>query len=659
MSAPVITDFSNAVRFLAADAVEAARSGHPGMPMGCAEIAAVLFAQAAKLLANQPLWPDRDRVVLSAGHGSMLLYSVAYLLGYDEMSLAQVKNFRQWGSITPGHPEHHPEIGVETTTGPLGQGFANAVGMAIAERRLNAEFGDDLVDHRTWVLAGDGCLMEGISYEAAALAGHLKLGKLTVLWDDNGISIDGRVSLSTSENQIERFAAAGWRTRVVDGHDMAALAEALTWAQQSFDKPSLIACRTIIGFGAPKKAGTAGIHGSPLGSEELAAAKTALHWPYPAFEIPVSLIAAWREAGRRHEKTFAAWKQRFEAAPADIQTSFTRRLVGELPEGALQALAAIKTQFLNNKPNIASRQASGEVLDAVVPHLPEVLGGSADLSGSNNTKAKAANIFNASDYRGNYLHYGVREHAMAAIMNGVAVHGGLIPFGGTFLVFADYLKPALRLSALMHQRVIYVLTHDSIGVGEDGPTHQPIEHLAMLRSVPGLRVFRPADAVETAECWALALSDTRHPSVLALTRQALPTLRNDSDVQNRSALGGYVLREAANAKVNLVATGSEVALAVAAQDVLAKDGIAASVVSMPSRELFLEQPAAYRAAVLPATRPTVVIEAASTFGWGDLIRGSMATVTMQSFGASAPGDELFRQFGFTPAAVVAKSKDLL
>ncbi|MFN7901576.1 MAG: transketolase [Holosporales bacterium] len=659
MSAPVITDFSNAVRFLAADAVEAARSGHPGMPMGCAEIAAVLFAQAAKLLANQPLWPDRDRVVLSAGHGSMLLYSVAYLLGYDEMSLAQVKNFRQWGSITPGHPEHHPEIGVETTTGPLGQGFANAVGMAIAERRLNAEFGDDLVDHRTWVLAGDGCLMEGISYEAAALAGHLKLGKLTVLWDDNGISIDGRVSLSTSENQIERFAAAGWRTRVVDGHDMAALAEALTWAQQSFDKPSLIACRTIIGFGAPKKAGTAGIHGSPLGSEELAAAKTALHWPYPAFEIPVSLIAAWREAGRRHEKTFAAWKQRFEAAPADIQMAFTRRLAGELPEGALQALSNIKTQFLNNQPNIASRQASGEVLDAVVPHLPEVLGGSADLSGSNNTKAKATNIFNASDYRGNYLHYGVREHAMAAIMNGVAVHGGLIPFGGTFLVFADYLKPALRLSALMRQRVIYVLTHDSIGVGEDGPTHQPIEHLPMLRSVPGLRVFRPADAVETAECWALALSDTRHPSVLALTRQALPTLRNDSDVQNRSALGAYVLREAVNAKVTLAATGSEVALAIAAQDMLAQDDISASVVSMPSRELFLEQPAAYRAAVLPATRPTVVIEAASTFGWGDLIRGSMATVTMQSFGASAPGDELFRQFGFTSAAVAAKAKDLL
>lgn len=659
MSAPVITDFSNAVRFLAADAVEAARSGHPGMPMGCAEIAAVLFAQAAKLLANQPLWPDRDRVVLSAGHGSMLLYSVAYLLGYDEMSLAQVKNFRQWGSITPGHPEHHPEIGVETTTGPLGQGFANAVGMAIAERRLNAEFGDDLVDHRTWVLAGDGCLMEGISYEAAALAGHLKLGKLTVLWDDNGISIDGRVSLSTSENQVERFAAAGWRTRVVDGHDMAALAEALTWAQQSFDKPSLIACRTIIGFGAPKKAGTAGIHGSPLGADELAAAKEALHWPHSAFEVPKATLAAWREAGRRHEKTFAAWKQRFEAAPADIQMAFTRRLAGELPEGALQALAAIKTQFLNNKPNIASRQASGEVLDAVVPHLPEVLGGSADLSGSNNTKAKAANIFNASDYRGNYLHYGVREHAMAAIMNGVAVHGGLIPFGGTFLVFADYLKPALRLSALMRQRVIYVLTHDSIGVGEDGPTHQPIEHLAMLRSVPDLRVFRPADAVETAECWALALSDTRHPSVLALTRQALPTLRNDSDVQNRSALGAYVLREAVNAKVTLAATGSEVALAIAAQGMLAQDDISASVVSMPSRELFLEQSAAYRAAVLPATRPTVVIEAASAFGWGDLIRGPMATVTMQGFGASAPGDELFRQFGFTPAAVAAKAKDLL
>ncbi|MFO0445948.1 MAG: transketolase-like TK C-terminal-containing protein, partial [Holosporales bacterium] len=422
---------------------------------------------------------------------------------------------------------------------------------------------------------------------------------------------------------------------------------------------SLIACRTIIGFGAPKKAGTAGIHGSPLGSEELAAAKTALHWPYPAFEIPVSLIAAWREAGRRHEKTFAAWKQRFEAAPADIQMAFTRRLAGELPEGALQALSNIKTQFLNNQPNIASRQASGEVLDAVVPHLPEVLGGSADLSGSNNTKAKATNIFNASDYRGNYLHYGVREHAMAAIMNGVAVHGGLIPFGGTFLVFADYLKPALRLSALMRQRVIYVLTHDSIGVGEDGPTHQPIEHLPMLRSVPGLRVFRPADAVETAECWALALSDTRHPSVLALTRQALPTLRNDSDVQNRSALGAYVLREAVNAKVTLAATGSEVALAIAAQDMLAQDDISASVVSMPSRELFLEQPAAYRAAVLPATRPTVVIEAASTFGWGDLIRGSMATVTMQSFGASAPGDELFRQFGFTSAAVAAKAKDLL
>ncbi|MFN7755017.1 MAG: transketolase [Holosporales bacterium] len=656
---PVPTDFSNAIRFLAAEGVEAARSGHPGMPMGCAEIAAVLFAQTAKICASQPLWPDRDRVVLSAGHGSMLLYSVAYLLGYKEMPLAQLKNFRQWGSITPGHPERHLEIGVETTTGPLGQGFANAVGMAIAERRLNAEFGDSLVDHRTYVLAGDGCLMEGISYEAAALAGHLKLGRLTVLWDDNGISIDGKVSLATSENQIERFAAAGWRTCTVNGHDMAALMEALAWAQQSSEQPSFIACRTVIGFGAPKKAGTAGIHGSPLGAEELAAAKAALHWPYPAFEVPAATLAAWREAGHRHETTFAAWQQRFEATPADTQAAFTRRLAGELPEAALQALANIKAQFLINKPNIASRQASGDVLEAVVSHLPEILGGSADLSGSNNTKAKAASIFSASNYGGKYLHYGIREHAMAAIMNGIAVHGGLIPFGGTFLVFADYLKPALRLSALMHQRVIYVLTHDSIGVGEDGPTHQPIEHLAMLRSVPGLRVFRPADAVETAECWALALSDIRHPSVLALTRQALPTLRGDTDVQNRSALGGYLLREATNAKVTLMATGSEVALAVDAQKLLAQDGIAANVISMPSRELFLEQPAAYRANMLPATRPVVIIEAASTFGWGDLMRGPMATVTMQGFGGSAPGDVLFREFGFTPAAVVAKVRELL
>ncbi|MFN8693787.1 MAG: transketolase [Holosporales bacterium] len=651
---------AHCIRFLAADAVEAAKSGHPGMPMGCAEMAAVLFTEILNIDPAHPEWPDRDRFILSAGHGSMLLYALAYLLGYPEMTLEQLKNFRQWGSLTAGHPELHRSVGIETTTGPLGQGFANAVGMAIAERNLAATFTDTVVDHYTYVLAGDGCLMEGISYEAAALAGHLKLNKLIVLWDDNSISIDGSTNLATSEDQLKRFAAAGWRTKAVDGHDPIALKSALKWAKRSPDKPTLLACKTIIGRGAPKKQGTASTHGSPLGADELAATRAALGWPHPAFHVPDELLTAWRTAGKRGGKAYKAWTKRFAALPDAQQTEFLRRQEGSLPAAGLEALHAILWKFQTDQPKIATRQASQQVIEAIVPAIPELLGGSADLSGSNLTKASTAKALSALNPGGNYIHYGVREHAMAAIMNGLAVHGGLIPFGGTFLVFADYLKPSLRLSALMHQRVIYVLTHDSIGVGEDGPTHQPIEHLVMLRSIPNVLVFRPADAIETAECWMLALAQADAPSVLALTRQALPCLReNSAPIANQSAYGGYLLRNHAAPRLTLLATGSEVSAAVSAHELLLAQGIGSTVVSMPSRELFLRQSADYQAALIPDDRPTLVVEAASSYGWGDIVRGRMATVSMTGFGASAPGDVLFEKFGFSPQAITVAARALL
>ncbi len=649
---PLLRRMADALRVLAMDAVEQAKSGHPGMPMGMADVATVLFRDFLKFDPAQPDWPDRDRFVLSAGHGSMLLYALLHLTGYPGMTMAELRRFRQFGSRTAGHPEYGHTPGVETTTGPLGQGLGNAVGMALAERLLATQFGADLVDHYTYVIAGDGCLMEGISQEAITLAGHLRLGKLIVLWDDNAISIDGSTALATSENQLDRFAAAGWDVAAVDGHDTAAVAAALARARESA-LPSLIACRTTIAFGAPSKAGTAAAHGSALGAEEIAGTRARLGWSLAPFELPADVAAEWRKAGARGAAAAAAWRGRLAGAPASIRADFERRIKGELPAAAQAALAAIKARFASEAPKIATRQASGLVLDAVAPALPELIGGSADLTGSNNTKAKGQRVVTAKDFSGSYLHYGVREHGMAAAMNGMAVHGGIIPYGGTFLVFADYCRPAIRLSALMGVGVIYVLTHDSIGLGEDGPTHQPVEHLASLRAIPGLQVFRPADAVETAECWALALQARRTPSVLALSRQALPSLRREDGGENRSARGAYVVAEAAGARqVTFLATGSEVALALEAQALLAQRRVAAAVVSMPCWRLFDAQDEAYRRQVL-GDAPRIAVEAASPFGWERYTGAEGTVIGMTGFGASAPAEELFRHFGFTAEALAA------
>jgi transketolase len=646
-------DLANAIRFLAADAVEKAASGHPGMPMGMADVATVLFTRFLRFDAADPRWPDRDRFVLSAGHGSMLLYSLMYLTGYPDMPIEQLRNFRQLGSNTAGHPEFGHVSGAETTTGPLGQGLANAVGMAMAERLLASRFGRELVDHRTYVIAGDGCLMEGISHEALSLAGHLRLNKLIVLFDDNRISIDGPTDLAVSDDQRCRFEASGWNTWAVDGHDPEAIAAAITAAQAS-DKPAMIACRTIIGYGAPRLAGTAKTHGSPLGADEIAGARAKLGWAHAPFAVPDPVLAAWRAAGRRGADARGAWDRRLAAAPA--RAEFSRAMAGDLPVGWQAAITVVKKKAAAEKPKVATRQSSQTVLDALVPAIPELLGGSADLTGSNNTKAAGMAPVTAADFSGRYVYYGVREHGMAAAMNGLALHGGIIPYGGTFLVFTDYCRPSIRLSALMKQRVIYVMTHDSIGLGEDGPTHQPVEHLAALRAIPGLLVMRPCDTVETAECWAVAVSERHRPSVLALSRQGLPTLRETHIDENLAARGAYVLREASGArKATLIASGSEVSLAVEARAALEAAGVPTAVVSMPSWELFDAQPADYRAAVLGAG-VRVAVEAASTFGWERYVGAAGAVVGMTSFGASAPAPALYKHFGITADAVVAAVK---
>ncbi|TDQ77645.1 transketolase [Dongia mobilis] len=642
-------DLANAIRALAMDAVEAAKSGHPGMPMGMADVATVLFQRHLKFDAAQPDWPDRDRFVLSAGHGSMLIYALLHLTGYPEMTLEELKNFRQWGSKTAGHPEFGHAPGIETTTGPLGQGLANAVGMALAERILNARFGDDLVDHHTYVIAGDGCLMEGISHEAISLAGHLKLNKLIVLFDDNGISIDGAVSLSCSDDQLARFAASGWATARVDGHDPEAVSAAIEAAKKS-DRPSLIACRTVIGYGAPNKAGSSSSHGSPLGKDEIAGAREKLGWSHAPFDIPAPIRAAWAEIGRRGTSAAAAWAKRLESNAQKAE--FTRVMAGELPANFAEVVGDLKSAIAKDAPKIATRQSSQLALDSLVPAMPELIGGSADLTGSNNTKAKTAKPVQAGAYGGSYIYYGIREHGMAAAMNGMALHGGIIPFGGTFLVFTDYCRPAIRLSALMKQRVVYVMTHDSIGLGEDGPTHQPVEHLAALRAIPNLLVFRPCDTMETAECWALALSNKERPSVLALTRQALPLLRADAASANHCARGAYVIRPTQKErKVTLLATGSEVEIAVEAQKQLEEKGIGTAVVSMPSWELFEEQSAAYMQEVL-GSGLRVAVEAAASFGWERYIGSDGIFIGMKGFGASAPIADLYKNFGITPAAIV-------
>ncbi len=651
-------EMANAIRFLAIDAIEAAKSGHPGMPMGMADVATVLFTRFLKYDAGLPDWPDRDRFVLSAGHGSMLLYALLYLTGYPDIDLDQIKNFRQLASRTAGHPEQGHVAGIETTTGPLGQGFANAVGMAIAERILADRFGADLVDHHTYVIAGDGCLMEGVSHEAASLAGHLRLGKLIVLYDDNQISIDGPTTLTLSDDAPARFEAYGWDASSVDGHDGQAVAAAIEAAKSS-ERPSLIACRTTIGYGAPSKAGTSATHGAPLGAEEVAGTRDGLGWPHGPFEVPEEILAAWRQVGGQGSGQAAAWHDRLAARDTADRAEFERVMTGEPPTALAAAINDFKREMATSAPSLATRQASGKVLERINAVLPEAIGGSADLSGSNNTRTPVHRDIAHDDFGGRYLNYGVREHAMAAAMNGIALHGGLIPYAGTFLVFSDYCRPAIRLSALMGQRVVYVMTHDSIGLGEDGPTHQPVEHLASLRAIPGLDVFRPADAVEVAECWALALENRGRPSVIALTRQAVPALRLKDTGENLSARGAYEIATAeGEARVTLLATGSEVGLAAEARRLLQADGIATRVVSMPCWELFEAQDAAYREAVLGPGTVRIGIEAAIGQGWERYVGDNGGFVGMAGFGASAPAKDLFEHFRITPAAVVelAKSK---
>jgi transketolase len=643
---------ANAIRALAMDAVETAKSGHPGLPMGAADVATVLFTQFLRFDPADPAWPDRDRFVLSAGHGSMLIYALLYLTGYSSVTLDELKRFRQLGSKTPGHPENFITPGVETTTGPLGQGLATAVGMAIAERHMAAVFGKEIVDHKTYVLASDGDLMEGISQEAIALAGHLKLNKLIVLFDDNGISIDGPLSLSDSVDQVKRFEAAGWAARRVDGHDPEEIAEALRWAQSS-DRPVLIACKTIIGYGAPLKAGKASSHGSPLGADEIKGARVKLLWDHAAFEIPAAVLATWRDAGARGKPAHAAWQTRLARIDADKRNEFMRRTRGEIPAERLgAAVRQIKQKLADTPKDIATRTACEFALESLIPALPEMIGGSADLTGSNNTRIKSMQAITPSDFSGRFIHYGIREHGMAAAMNGMALHGGIVPYSGTFLVFSDYMRPAIRLAALMGARVIHVLTHDSIGLGEDGPTHQPVEHLAALRAIPNLLVFRPCDAVETAECWQLALQAKDRPSAMALTRQNLPQLRNRLDEENICAQGAYELAAPeGRADVSIFATGSEVSIAVDAARLLAEKGVPARVVSVPCFELFFEQPEALRRLVIGNARVNVGVEAAIRMGWDAIIGSDGIFVGMESFGASAPYKELYKHFGITAEAI--------
>ncbi len=651
---------ANAIRALAMDAVEKAKSGHPGLPMGAADVATVLFTQFLKFDASDPAWPDRDRFVLSAGHGSMLLYALLYLTGNSSMTIEQIKNFRQLGSLTPGHPENFVTPGIETTTGPLGQGIATAVGMALAERRMAAEFGGDIVDHYTYVLASDGDLMEGISQEAIAFAGHLRLSKLIVLFDDNGISIDGAISLSDSVDQVKRFESAGWAAERIDGHDPKAIADALSRAQKS-DRPTLIACKTTIGFGAPNKAGSEKSHGSPLGADEIAGARKNLKWDAAPFEVPQDILDAWRAAGSRGAAAHAAWTKTIGTKDAGVRSEFERRMKGELPARALaDAVAAMKASLAASPKDIATRTASEHALEVLCAAVPEMIGGSADLTGSNNTRVKGMVAISANNYGGRYVNYGIREHGMAAAMNGMTLHGGLIPYSGTFLVFSDYLRPALRLAALMGERAIHVLTHDSIGLGEDGPTHQPVEHLAALRAIPNCNVFRPCDTVETLECWQLALEAKDRPSVLALTRQNLPQLRLANDAENKCAAGAYEIAKAdGEAKVSIFASGSEVSLAVDAQKLLAARGIPTRVVSVPCMDLLLELPKAQKAAIIGNAPVKIAVEAAIRQGWDAVIGSDGIFVGMDGFGASAPYKDLYRHFGITPEAVAEAAQAAL
>jgi len=661
MNAPVLSriegrpdvshaEMANAIRFLAIDAVEKAKSGHPGMPMGMADVATVLFSRFLKFDPTEPAWPDRDRFVLSAGHGSMLLYALLHLTGYEGVTSDELRAFRQWGSKTPGHPEYGHTPGVETTTGPLGQGIATAVGMALAERLMNARFGDDCVDHYTYVIAGDGCLMEGLSHEAISLAGHLALNRLIVLFDDNSISIDGATSLSCSDDQVARFRASGWSACRIDGHDPEAIAAAIERAREN-DRPSLIACRTLIGFGAPNRQGSEKAHGAPLGADEVAKTRDALNWPHPPFQIPESILDQWRKAGARGHAARRSWIERTRRLNAATRSPFHDALNRNLPCGYVDAMARLCDRFTAERPNIATRQASQLVIDGIAEALPNLLGGSADLTHSNLTRARTQQPVQSDCLAGSYIHYGVREHAMAAAMNGIALHGGFIPYGGTFLCFADYSRPAIRLAALMGIRVIHVMTHDSIGLGEDGPTHQPVEHLASLRAIPNLLVFRPGDAIETAEAWDCALRAQNSPSVLCLSRQAMPTFREASGEQNLVAFGAYVVVDPEDGRdVTLIATGSEVLIAMHAAELLASVSVHAAVVSAPCFELFRQQSREYRTAVLGRV-PRIGVEAAVEGDWARWLGDDGEFVGMTGFGASAPAETLYREFGITADGV--------
>ena len=650
---PARQDMANAIRALSMDAVEAAKSGHPGMPMGMADAATALFADHLKFDAARPDWPDRDRFVLSAGHGSMLIYALLHLNGYEDMTLDQIRNFRQLGAITAGHPEAGHAGGIETTTGPLGQGIANAVGMAMAEAHLAAKFGRDLVDHFTYVIAGDGCLMEGVSHEAASMAGHMGLSRLIVLFDDNGISIDGSTDLAVSEDTTARFEAYGWQVLAVDGHDMDAVSAAIAEARADTARPSLIRCRTVIGYGAPNKAGTAGAHGAPLGAEEIEGTRAALGWSHAPFEIPAEIVAAWREVGSRGSAERAAWQTRHAAADS---AAFDAAMKGDFDAAIAEAVAGWKQSLAAEPQKIATRVASQKAIEAILPACPSLLGGSADLTGSNNTRVGGQGSYGRDNAAGTYVHYGVREHGMAAAMNGVALHGGAIPYGGTFLVFTDYCRPSIRLSALMRQRVIYVMTHDSIGLGEDGPTHQPVEHLAVMRAIPNLLVFRPGDAVETAEAWQCALAAKESPSILALSRQGLAQFRLGDLSRNMTARGAYIVAGEGEARqVTLLASGSEVGIAIAAREQLASDGIAATVVSVPCLELFWQQDEAWRNSVL-GSGPRIAIEAAIRQPWDRLLGDGDGFIGMDDFGASAPAGDLFPHFGITAQAIIDAAK---
>jgi transketolase len=643
---------ANAIRFLSMDAVEKANSGHPGLPMGCADIATVLFTRFLKYDPKNPHWPDRDRFVLSAGHGSMLLYSVLHLTGYADMTIDEIEHFRQLGSRTAGHPEYGHAAGIETTTGPLGQGLGNSVGMALAERILNTQFGDALVDHYTYVLAGDGCLMEGISQEAISLAGHLKLSKLIVFWDNNHISIDGPVSLASSTDQLARFAASGWNTVAIDGHDPEAIAAAIEMARNS-DRPTLIACRTTIGFGAPTRAGTNKAHGSPLGADEIAGARKTLGWDYPPFDVPADILDAWRQAGENSAVKRGEWEKRLAASEGSIRAEFERRMRGDLPGGFDEAIVEYKRKLAEDKPKVATRKSSEMALEVINGVVPETIGGSADLTGSNNTKTSQTKPISPGSYDGRYVHYGIREHGMAAAMNGMSLHGGLIPYSGTFLVFSDYARPAMRLASLSGIRVVFVMTHDSIGLGEDGPTHQPVEHLAALRAIPNHIVFRPADATEAAECWQLALESRKTPSTIALTRQNLPAVRTEFSKENLCRLGAYELASAnGEAAVTIFATGSEVEIALAAREMLQGRGYPTRVVSVPAFELFYRQSAEYQAATIGKSRVRIAIEAGIRQCWDHIIGADGIFIGMHGFGASGPYEKLYPHFGITAEAAV-------